>query len=287
MKQFYLLTVFIMITALGFGQNSRSDGQVLTNFIGATPPQQFSGQEIFRFQPGLVTQLQNGNNFGFTNSRWFSLGQLNTASQMVYGLRFQLLNKALTFGYQDLSDDNPRIQWIGTGEDLGNLEFRVANSFTSTSSTLVAAMTPSGSTIFGGSSGIAPITKVSIGNNLGESAGVYVETAAVTTGTSVFARSFGNTNNIGVRGSVGSFGLGGFAYGIWGTAFVTPGSFAGFFDGDVHVNGTFTHTSDRNLKDNLKQSETVLIRLAELKSYTYNFKPNENITYQKGNSMVL
>ena len=132
MKRLQLLTVFLMLSALGFSQN-QSDGTVFTN-IFAPIPQQFGGQEIFRFQPGLVTQLGQGSgSFGF-NEKWFSIGELNTGSQMVYGLRFQLPNRALTFGYQDTGDSNPRIQWIGEGQGLGNLEFRVADSFGSTNS---------------------------------------------------------------------------------------------------------------------------------------------------------
>ena len=112
------------------------------------------GNEIFRFRSGLVTQLDLGNNFDLTatsplDSRWFSIGRVNTPSQTVYGLRFQDRNKAVVFGYEDIDNPNPRIQWIGTGAGLGNFEFRVANSFNSTVSTLVAKMTSSGNTIFG------------------------------------------------------------------------------------------------------------------------------------------
>jgi hypothetical protein len=53
-------------------------------------------------------------------------------------------------GYQNLTDINPRLQWIGAGSSAGtDFEFRVANSFTSTSSTLVATMTNDGKTYFG------------------------------------------------------------------------------------------------------------------------------------------
>jgi len=147
MKKITFLFAFLF-SALCFSQN-QSFGSVQSSIF--TPiPQQFSGGEIFRFRPGLMTQLDSGTDFGFTNSRWFSIGRLNTGSQTVYGLRFQLPNRALTMGYQDLNDANPRIQWIGASSFAGtDLEFRAANSFTSTSSTLVATMTNDGNTFFG------------------------------------------------------------------------------------------------------------------------------------------
>ena len=139
-----ILAVFS--ASFGFGQNQSSLAVApsITTPV-AVPP--LTG-EVFRFSPGLVTQFDSGTGFDFTSS-WFSLGKLTTASQTVYGLRFQLPNKALTLGYRNLTDLNPRLEWIGTGAGLGNLEFRAANSFTSTTSSLVATMTNDGNTYFG------------------------------------------------------------------------------------------------------------------------------------------
>lgn len=158
MKRLQLLTVFLILHALSFGQN-QSDGSV--DPLIATPVgQQFTGPlpspfapEIFRFRPGLVTQSDAFTDpmepFAFDNARWFSIGRLQTsANQTVYGLRFQLPNRAATFGYQDIDDNNPRIQWIGQGQNLGDLEFRMADSFTSTSSDLVATMRSDSGTVF-------------------------------------------------------------------------------------------------------------------------------------------
>lgn len=153
MKKIYSFLVFLMLCTLVFGQANRSDGNVIGNFNSITPGQQFSGQEIFRFQPGLVTQLAAGSTaFDFSNSQWFSIGNLNTAlldppfqgTNEVFGLRFQLPNKSLIYGYQDLDDDNPRVQWIDDRSEPGDLEFRFADSFSSTNSTLVASMTNEG-----------------------------------------------------------------------------------------------------------------------------------------------
>ncbi len=148
----FTITFVLLFAIFGFGQN-QSSGTVAPSFTN--PVQQFGGGEIFRFAPGIVTQLDVTGTasatapFDFTSSRWFALGRLNTGTQTVYGLRFQLPNKSLLLGYRNLPDVNPRLEWIGTGTGLGNLEFRAANSFTSTTSNLVATMTNDGNTYFG------------------------------------------------------------------------------------------------------------------------------------------
>lgn len=298
MKTF--LTLFLMTSSfILLGQDNRSDGGVIGNFLGATPPQQFSGQEIFRFQPGVVTQLAAGSTaFDFSSSQWFSIGNLDTSllnppfqgTNEVFGLRFQLPNKALIYGYQDIGDINPRIQWIGTGEDLGNLEFRVADSFFSANSTLVARMTPDARFILPQQplfpsiiTGISD-SRLQVLNNTFTN-GINVVTAGNATGDgyAIRARSQDNANNFGVGGFVTSPGsIGSFSYGIYGNAPSTIGTFAGFFDGAVHINGPFSHTSDKKLKDNLLLSEDVLSKLSQLNSYTYTFKDNDNLNLPKG-----
>lgn len=144
MKKITLL-VALFFAGIMFAQNE-SSGTIATSI---TTPGPISG-ETFRFGPGLMTQLDAGSGFGFTGDRWFSMGRLFTGTQTVYGLRFQLPNRSITLGYQDLSDANPRIQWIGASNFAGSdLEFRAADSFTSTASKLVATMTNDGKTYFG------------------------------------------------------------------------------------------------------------------------------------------
>ncbi len=145
MKRVTLLLILFFV-GMTFAQN-QSDGAV-SNFIFNPIPQQFGGGEIFRFDSGLVTQLDKGNAFDFNNSRWFSLGSLKTGSQTVYGIRFQLPNRGIIMGYQDVNDKNPRIQWIGDTVK-SNLEFRSATNFFSTASNLNATMTFDGRTFFG------------------------------------------------------------------------------------------------------------------------------------------
>jgi len=305
--------------------------QSVQSTINNPIPQQFSGQEIFRFRPGLVTQLQKGNAFDFTNSRWFSIGSLSTGSQNVYGLRFQLENKAITMGYQDLTDTNPRIQWIGAGNASGSsLEFRAANSFTSTNSKLVATMTNDGRTYFGDPLA-AFDTKVSIDytevSGASSRVGLTLETDArqngvfttairsvnnaggfIKTGldiestsgssfenTGITVRLDGGTRNTGVRAFVTDNGTDGPTYGvfgsiassadvkvpafgaaIYGTSSTDPNRFAGYFNGNVFVTGTFT-TSDEKLKDNINDEKNVLEKLAQLNAVTYTYKSNKHL----------
>ncbi|MEM6718465.1 MAG: tail fiber domain-containing protein [Bacteroidota bacterium] len=151
-----ILVLTLFCAGMLYAQNE-SSGAIATTI---TTPAPLPG-ETFRFGPGIVTQLDAGSAFDFNASQWFSLGRLNTGTQSVYGLRFQLKNRAVILGYQDVADVNPRLQWIGDDFARGtDLEFRVSNSFTSTNSTLVATMTNDGRTFFG-----APFTTASGASN--------------------------------------------------------------------------------------------------------------------------
>ncbi|AXG69675.1 chaperone of endosialidase [Kordia sp. SMS9] len=300
--------------------------------IDSPIPQQFSGGEIFRFRPGLVTQLDSGNSFGFTSSRWFSIGRLNTGSQNVYGLRFQLPNRALTMGYQDINDTNPRLQWIGAGSSAGtDFEFRVASSFTSTTSKLVATMTNDGSTFFGTPlstteakvgidySDISGSTRTGLFLQNTSGSGSYHTAIKSVNNKAVYVKtgmdiqssgnSYGNTGinvrlseafyNTGISTSVtgsnngSTYGVRGFIYGpsgvtptgfgaaIYGSSATTSNRFAGYFNGNVFVTGTFT-ASDKKLKDNIKEEVNVLDKLEQLDAVTYTFKPNDQLNLPEG-----
>ena len=77
--------------------------------------------------------------------------------------------KAVTFGYNNITNNNPRIEWIGTGANLGNLECRVADSFGAPGAPavtkLVTTMTSDGNTYFGDPSIVGISTKVGIENS--------------------------------------------------------------------------------------------------------------------------
>ena len=157
------LFIFLLLNnILAFGQATlnQSIGGVQAGINNPIPA---VGTEIFRFRSGLVTQLDAGTGFGFTADKWFSLGRFNAGSQTFYGQRFQLPNRALVMGYSTNNASgvvsNPLIQWIGTGTNLGNLEFRVANTFGAPNlpgaDVLVATMTSFGNTVFGNLVGFA------------------------------------------------------------------------------------------------------------------------------------
>ncbi|AXG72154.1 chaperone of endosialidase [Kordia sp. SMS9] len=327
-----MLVLALFFAAITFGQN-QSSGFVQSSIFNPIP-QQFSGGEIFRFQPGLVTQLDAGFGFGFTNDRWFSIGRLNTGSQNVYGLRFQLPNRAITMGYQDINDTNPRIQWIGASSFSGtDLEFRAANSFTSTSSTLVATMTNEGNTFFGSP---FSITNAKVGINYTPSnsfsnsypIGLILENTTATSGIATGIKSVNNSGGYGMRGveiihsgnvyestgvnirldnaagilrgvtasvtknttggsSDSTYGVRGFissnstvsSFGaaIYGSSPTTNSNwYAGYFDGDVVVNGMFT-SSDKKLKEQIETEENVLEKIMELNAVTYKFKENDQL----------
>lgn len=322
-----LITLFFATICIAQNQ---SDGFVQSSIFSPIP-QQFSGGEIFRFDNGLVTQLDAGSSFGFTNSRWFSIGRLNTGTQTVYGLRFQLPNRAITLGYQDINDANPRMQWIGGSSFSGtDLEFRAANSFTSTTSTLVATMTNDGRTFFGqplslsdikvgidytdagvsnkagiaienktGSSGTA--TGVRIINNAGgygmrgiditQSGSTFASTginirmnnsATFYSGVDAFISKQGSSTSTfgstyGVRGSISSTSpTSSFGAAIYGVTTKNTNWYAGYFDGPVVVNGTFT-SSDKKLKEEIQDEENILEKVMELNAVTYKFKKNDQL----------
>ncbi|WP_430410140.1 tail fiber domain-containing protein [Kordia sp.] len=318
----FLLAVFFAATA--FGQN-QSSGSVFSSIFNPIP-QQFSGQEIFRFQPGLITQLDAGTAFDFNTSQWFSIGKLNTGSQNVFGLRFQLKNRALTMGYQDTGDINPRVQWVGDSFASGtDLEFRVSNSFTSTVSRLVTTMTNDGKTFFGipltapdatvgvdfssfgsnrtgvttqnttGSSGTVTGVKaintascyIKTGVQVQSSGGGYADTgisvrvsdAFQSTGVTAFVTGSSNGSTYGVRGSItGPSGVTptGFGAGIYGSSPASTNRYAGYFNGNVVVTGTFT-ASDKKLKNDVKSEENVLDKISQLDAVTYTFKENDQL----------
>jgi hypothetical protein len=74
-KTFLIISLTGCSLAFGQANQNQSDGFLNNGFNN--PPtlgQQFSGQEVFRFGAGIVTQLQDGSDFGFGNE-WFGLGK--------------------------------------------------------------------------------------------------------------------------------------------------------------------------------------------------------------------
>ncbi len=70
-------------------------------------------------------------------------------------------------------------------------------------------------------------------------------------------------------------------YGIYSS---TPGAgnYAGFFDGNVHVNGTFTVMSDERRKQDVSKLSGAMAMVARMNGYTYSFKPDANANLPEG-----
>ncbi|TDP60204.1 tail fiber domain-containing protein [Flavobacterium dankookense] len=202
------LLFFILLSGyLVFGQatinQSAGAPQAFINNPAPLGPQ--FGAEIFRFRSGFISQLDSGNNFGFTNSRWFAMGRVPAGTQTFYGLRFQLENRGLVMGYNNLTATNPLIQWIGTGANLGNLEFRVANGFgapgTPASDLLVATMTNTGNTVFGDPTIVGSAARVNVENRTGK--GVEINSTFSLTGTSTSLNITHQNGSIGPNIGIG------------------------------------------------------------------------------------
>ena len=90
--------------------------------------------------------------------------------------------------------------------------------------------------------------------------GVY----GVGAGTTATSSSFG------IWGTAS--GSGGTRYGIYGSASGGTTNYAGYFQGDVTVTGTFSNPSDRKLKQNVESYTDALEIIQQLETKTYDYK---------------
>lgn len=85
-----------------------------------------------------------------------------------------------------------------------------------------------------------------------------------------------NSTNYGLYGIATNFSATQTAYAVYGTVTGTTGTgYAGFFNGDVQINGTLTVSSDKRLKKNIKTEESVLNRVMKLRPSTYEYRTND------------
>ena len=291
---------------VAFGQQNSSYGTL--NFTTLTT----SGDEIFRFQPGYISQLQNGSTFGTTSgNRWLSFGQVTQGGQTFYGQRFQYDGRALVTGYTNNSPSNPRIEWIHSGgASAGNLEFRVASSFTGGASDLVASMTPEGNTYFGTNNSLFTPLSPRVGISYNGRAGLEVISDGVLTVTDPYGIriSLSHNSNVakglessvsvgetsiavqgkaeGVANSFGVFGItstttqfGAAIYGLLPSP--GPNLWAGYFDGDVFTTG-FYLPSDAKLKENITAETNILDRISLLNPVSYHYKKMDGQNLPQG-----
>jgi hypothetical protein len=299
----HLLFFGLLGCGLAFGQQNQS--------LLSVAPTLTAGQEIFRFQPGFTGQLQNAT--GYTTNptdRWFSIGQVNQNTQSFYGQRFQYDGRALVTGYTSASPNNPRIEWIhGGGSSAGNLEFRVANSFTNGISTIVTSMTPQSNTYFARFPASFGNSNPKVGIIFKEQPGliIFPEAQVTTPNTVGIALSLPHATNVatGIQSSVTGgensisisskaeaannaisvFGItsgnAAFSASIYGDSPITGNSFAGFFDGDIFTTGNYL-PSDSKLKENIRKETSILDRISSLNPVTYNYKKTEGLNLSLG-----
>ncbi|WP_165366228.1 tail fiber domain-containing protein [Brumimicrobium glaciale] len=319
-KQILVLCLLVSTMTILKAQDNLSEGPVETyNNTGIT---QLNG-EIFRFKPGLVTQLQSGTSFNFDED-WFALGKITAGTQDFYGLRFQQFKKGLTMGYTSAAPNKPRIEWVHSGgPTAGFLEFRVGTSLGSSGSpgtnVLVASMSPlQGNTYFGdivnlgnpfldnaNSPEVGILTRGQIGlsirnqnsnsttgNNIG--AAIRVEHGS-NNGNGMIIDCVGGESSIGIRtevaSSLNSIGVRSttntntqFSAAIYGDAQLSGSNrHAGYFNGDVLVTAGTFTVSDEKLKQNINNEKSALERIALLRPVTYTFNKTEGIALPETN----
>jgi hypothetical protein len=322
-----ILVFGLLSCGLAFGQSNQSDGPV--SVLGITPAPVDLLNEVYRFKRGAVTQLQTGLDFDFTE-RWFTLGQVDLNpvnfpfAPTFYGSLFQVNERAFVQGYAGFTpqggaltfSNNPRIQWIHNGGSTeGDLEFRVASSFTNGQSDLVATMTSGANTYFATSiptslQSLNPkvgiifedivglsINKASNLPNGSTRIGALIEVNSVERASGLIANSSGGEISTGVFGQASSSEV---TYGVFGA---TSGAnsfgaavygqtqnqnaqatniWAGYFNGTVFSTQMY-QGSDRKLKNNIENEANVLERLSLLRPVTYTHNDVEGISLPTGN----
>ncbi|MBX7203994.1 MAG: tail fiber domain-containing protein [Bacteroidia bacterium] len=129
-------------------------------------------------------------------------------------------------------------------------------------------------------------------NGLSSGSGLYNQ--------GVFGRSDGNGDNSGNSQNMGCFGYAtnnyntnygvagqadgsnGVNYGVWGYATGGSANYAGYFNGNVTVTGTFSNPSDIKLKKNIADLESPLAKIMKLKVKSYEYVIDSTIQLPKG-----
>jgi hypothetical protein len=195
---------------------------------------------------------------------------------------------------------------------LGNLEFRVAKNFLVPVSEIVAIMTPQANTYFSKNislfsalnpkvgisfdnisglqiisnntlaSGINPIgAQIHVQQSGNYGIGLQSNMNGGMTSIGVLGKAEGDLNSIGVLGVASSNTQ--FGAGIYGNLPISgnPSLFAGFFDGDVYLNGLIL-PSDAKLKENIVKETNILDRIYLLNPVTYNYKKTDGLNLSQG-----
>lgn len=94
--------------------------------------------------------------------------------------------------------------------------------------------------------------------------------------------------NYGVTGFASAPSTSEYAYAIYGYAPATTNSWAGYFDGNVDVIGSFSNSSDIKLKKNIRPIENGLGAILKLRPKTYEFNTDiKEVNLSKGTHLGL
>ncbi|MHC1703650.1 MAG: tail fiber domain-containing protein [Tenuifilaceae bacterium] len=93
----------------------------------------------------------------------------------------------------------------------------------------------------------------------------------------------------GIGGYMGVYGVSsvtgtGSRYGVYGYAAGGSTNYAGYFAGNVTVTGTFTNSSDKNLKKNITPLNGALKKIMRLQGVTYDWKTESELSDVRNNS---
>ncbi len=183
----------------------------------------------------------------------------------------QLVLTGTPEGRVGINEDNP---------DLLNTRF-VSSTTNDDYAILGSNSSPSGMAFLARTNMVGYATKLNQ-NYIGTQIGVLSQSVSTAIGVGeryggFFVADAASANGYGLWAEAGFNGSGN-AYGIYAVAptvggpFVSPTSFAGFFDGDIDVLGNIFNTSDRKLKENIEDEANAMDRIMALRPSTYTYR---------------
>jgi hypothetical protein len=109
--------------------------------------------------------------------------------------------------------------------------------------------------------------------------GVYGSASGGTQAFGVWGQASGGSSyNVGLYGSAtGTTAI--TAYGVFGTATVVAGSYAGYFSGDLAYTGGIYDVSDKNFKKNIEPISGALDKILKLNGISYQFKSGDELSF--------
>jgi hypothetical protein len=115
----------------------------------------------------------------------------------------------------------------------------------------------------------------------------YLNSYTSGTGYGLYNYSYTSSSATGSRYGLynicNNYGSGSTTYALYSSVNTGTGTrYAGYFNGDVHVQGNLTWTSDERTKENINNLEGALALIDKLQPKTYNFKAEMDMNLPKG-----